>query len=65
MQTPKFKLCRIGPSGALDQSPLTISPETAAQRDPAAFLRLYEEMRLAYLRNFGQQAMALETRKDD
>lgn len=60
----KFRLCRIGPSGALELSPLTISPESAAQRDPVAFLKLYEEMRLAYLRNFSQQEMRLEAREN-
>jgi hypothetical protein len=40
-----FRICAIGPSGALDLSPITLSPEAAARRDPAAFMAFYEECR--------------------
>lgn len=59
MTTSKFRICRINPGGALELSPMTVSAETAAKRDPAAFLALYEEMRLVYLRMFSQQRMEL------
>lgn len=62
--TVKFKLCRIAADGSLELSPITISAETAAHRDPVAFLALYEEMRLVYLRRFSQQEIkGMEARK--
>lgn len=41
----KFRICTISPSGSLELSPITISPEAAWRRDPVAFRELYEEMR--------------------
>jgi hypothetical protein len=62
MVQPKFKICRIARDGALELSPIALSAEAAAQRDPAAFLALYEEVRQVYLRKFSQQVMDLEKR---
>lgn len=47
MSKLKFKICTIGPSGALELSPMTLSAEAAQRRNPAAFLELFEEMRRA------------------
>ncbi len=39
----KFRICSISPSGALELSPMTISAEAAARRDPEAFMEFYKE----------------------
>ncbi len=41
----EFKICQVGESGAVKLSPICISPEVAAKRDPIAFLAFYEECR--------------------
>lgn len=39
----EYKICRIGESGTVQLSPICLSPEAAARRDPEAFLAFYEE----------------------
>ena len=41
----KFKICQVGESGTVQLSPICLSPEAAARRDPVAFLAFYEECR--------------------
>lgn len=38
-----FRVCAIGPSGSYEL-PIGVSPETAARRDPAAFLQFADEV---------------------
>jgi hypothetical protein len=38
-----FRVCSIGPSGSYEL-PIGISPEAAARKDPAAFLRFADEV---------------------
>jgi hypothetical protein len=56
--TRSLKLCLITADGHIPLDAFALSPAAAARREPEAWLRLYEEMRLVYLREFAQMRMA-------
>lgn len=60
----RFRICSIGPSGALDLSPMTLSAEAAARRNLPAFMEFYEECKRVAEKYQEPKAQQLELRLD-